>query len=99
MARLYPVRHNPVNSTVKVPLPMKTQPPEFEEKPGGRARMNESLGLALSVPATIVAPFVAGYFLDRWLGTAPWLLVVCALGGLTSGGLLLYRIWKMMGDG
>lgn len=76
---------------------MNSLPPESEDR--NAARMAQSFGLAMSIPASIIAPFVAGYYADRWLGTSPWLLVVCGVGGLTSGGLLLFRLWKMMGSG
>jgi F0F1-type ATP synthase assembly protein I len=76
---------------------MNPLPPESEDR--AASRMAQSFGLAMSIPASVVAPFVAGYYADRWLATSPWLLIVCGLGGLTSGGLLLFRLWKMMGSG
>jgi F0F1-type ATP synthase assembly protein I len=75
---------------------MNPLPPESEDR--AAARMAHAFGLAMSIPASIIAPFVAGYYADRWLATSPWLLIVCGLGGLTSGGLLLFRLWKMMGS-
>ncbi len=32
-----------------------------------------------------------GYFLDRWLGTRPWLLLLFFLFGVAAGFLNLYR--------
>ncbi|MCS7047286.1 MAG: AtpZ/AtpI family protein [Gemmataceae bacterium] len=42
--------------------------------------------LALSqVGFEMVAPVVVGWWVDEWLGTRPWLLVVGALVGLVFG--------------
>jgi len=32
-----------------------------------------------------------GYFLDKWLGTRPWLLILFFLFGVAAGFLNLYR--------
>ena len=37
------------------------------------------LGVAFELPGTILGGIVIGYFLDRYLGTSPWLLI-----GLTA---------------
>lgn len=54
------------------------------------------LALALSVGAVItsnvVGGIVAGYFLDRWLQTSPWLIVVGLVLGVVSAFAGLYRI-------
>jgi ATP synthase protein I len=54
------------------------------------------LALALSVGAVItsnvVGGLVAGYFLDRWLQTGPWLIVVGLVLGVVSAFAGLYRI-------
>ncbi len=40
--------------------------------------------------ASILAGLLIGYFLDKWLGTAPWLVVIFTLTGAYSGFL---RVW------
>jgi len=35
-----------------------------------------------------------GYFLDRWLGTEPWLLLIFTVLGIASGLLSLFRALK-----
>ena len=40
--------------------------------------------------ASILAGMLIGYFLDKWLGTAPWFVVIFALTGAYSGFL---RVW------
>ncbi|MBI4598601.1 AtpZ/AtpI family protein [Candidatus Uhrbacteria bacterium] len=44
-------------------------------------------GATLAVPAVLAA--FAGIWLDRWLGTAPWLLAVCL-------ALALGLTWRMV---
>jgi F0F1-type ATP synthase assembly protein I len=47
------------------------------------------VGLELIVPM-IVGVF-AGHGLDRWLGTAPWCLLVGVLLGMAAGFLAFFR--------
>jgi len=42
-----------------------------------------SLGLVL--PSSIAIGLLIGYYLDKWLGTNPWLLLVFTLLGIASG--------------
>jgi ATP synthase protein I len=48
-----------------------------------------SIGLAISIPAMMGASAVVGaligFFLDKWLGTGPWLLLVFLVLGLLTG--------------
>ena len=50
--------------------------------------MTLKAGLAMELPFTIVGAVVVGgligYFLDKWLHTAPWMLVI--LGGFGFAG-------------
>jgi len=48
-----------------------------------RAARFASLGLEMGVAVAIGAG--AGYLLDRWLGTKPWLLLVFLLLGIAAG--------------
>lgn len=58
------------------------------------------LALALSVGAIItsnvVGGLVAGYWLDRWLHTAPWLIVVGLVLGTVGAFAGLYRIMSRL---
>ncbi|OYT72883.1 MAG: hypothetical protein CFK52_03520 [Chloracidobacterium sp. CP2_5A] len=62
-----------------------------------RARMLATAGLALSLPMTLVGGVIVGYWLDRWLQTAPLWLALLGSAGLVSGGRLLYRLWRQLG--
>lgn len=57
---------------------------------------NRKLALAVSVSTNLAAPIIGGivlgYFLDRWLGTTPWLILAGTVLGTTGAFLALYRI-------
>ena len=42
------------------------------------------VGLGMEFAVTVVLGLAVGYYLDRWLGTKPWLLMV----GVVLGGVL-----------
>ena len=44
--------------------------------------------------SSIIVGLFFGYVLDRWLGTAPWLLLVFTVLGVASGLLSLFRALK-----
>lgn len=48
--------------------------------------------------ASILAGLLIGYFLDRWLGTAPWLVVIFTLTGAYSGFLRVWHYAKTEGE-
>jgi F0F1-type ATP synthase assembly protein I len=54
-----------------------------------------SLGLML--PSSIAVGLFMGYFLDKFLGTDPWLLIIFTLLGVASGFLSLFRGLKKLG--
>ena len=54
-----------------------------------------SLGLML--PSSIAVGLFMGYFLDKLLGTEPWLLIIFTLLGVASGFLSLFRGLKKFG--
>ncbi len=67
--------------------------PEHEQKntPPGSA-----LGLAMRIGVELVSALAIGvaigWFLDRWLGTGPWLLLAFILLGGGAGILNVYRM-------
>jgi ATP synthase protein I len=48
-----------------------------------------SIGITLVV-ATVIG-LAGGYYLDRWLGTSPWLTLVGLLFGIAAGFVNLFR--------
>lgn len=51
----------------------------------------ELSSLGLMLPSSIAVGLFFGYFLDKWFGTQPWLLIVLTLLGVASGLLSLFR--------
>jgi ATP synthase protein I len=47
---------------------------------------------------SIISGTLLGYFADRWLDTAPWLVVIGAALGAYSGFMRLYAHAKEAGD-
>jgi ATP synthase protein I len=64
----------------------KSDPPEMMKKFG----MAMALGTAFF--SYIVAGGVVGYFLDQWLGTSPWMLIIFFLIGV---GGAIYNVFKI----
>jgi ATP synthase protein I len=57
-------------------------------------RLSELASFGLVLPSSIAVGLFFGYLLDRWLGTAPWLLLIFTVLGVVSGLLSLYRALK-----
>ncbi len=49
------------------------------------------MSLGLLLPSSIAIGLLIGYYLDRWLGTGPWLLLIFTLLGVASGLISLIR--------
>ncbi len=63
--------------------------------PGDDLSVYKKLVRLSMVGVTLVAStaigLVIGYWLDRWLGTSPWLTMVFLLFGIVAGFLNLFR--------
>jgi ATP synthase protein I len=59
-------------------------------------RFAELSTVALTLPSSIAVGLFTGYFLDKWLGTRPWLLLIFLLFGVASGLLSLFRGLKKL---
>jgi len=57
-------------------------------------KLAELSSIGLLLPSSIIVGLFFGYILDRWLGTAPWLLLVFTVLGVVSGLLSLFRALK-----
>ncbi len=66
------------------------------DKPQGPdyRRLAELTSIGLMLPSSIAVGLFMGYFLDRWLGTHPWLLLVFTVLGIASGLISLLRALK-----
>ena len=54
--------------------------------------MYSSMGLELGL--SVVVGFLIGSWLDEWLGTEPWLLLVFGIAGITAGYRSIFRLVK-----
>ena len=60
-----------------------------------RGRTLRSLGalsaVGISFVLAVVIGTALGYILDRWLGTSPWLFLLCFVLGLAAGMRTVFR--------
>jgi ATP synthase protein I len=54
-------------------------------------------GVGLTLVISTVLGLVGGYYLDRWLGTSPWLTLIGLLFGIAAGFVNLFRAAGMWG--
>jgi len=74
-------------------------------RPEGNGNESESSGRFLSVAmrigvelvAALVVAMGAGWLLDRWLGTRPWLMIVFFFLGSAAGIMNVYRAVNGLG--
>ena len=66
--------------------------------PPGEPNAWKALGELSTIGITLVVATViglaGGYYLDRWLGTAPWLTLIGLLFGIAAGFVNLFRSVK-----
>lgn len=55
--------------------------------------------VGLSFVFALVMRFGGGYFLDGWLGSAPWFAFIGFFVGLAAGVLNVYRVMGSIGTG
>ena len=49
------------------------------------------LGIAFELPSTIIGGLAVGYFLDKYLGSAPWLMIACTAVAFAGAFVRLVR--------
>ncbi len=85
-------------------------PSESNDKPDPEAKglrkspaISAQLGAAMELPFSFVAAVgmggLLGYFLDKWLHTGPWLMVVFGCFGFAGGILEIVRRFNPKGLG
>lgn len=67
-----------------------------DEGPGPRNVSGIGLAFRISIEftAAVVVGVGIGWALDRWLGTAPWFMVLFLLLGFASGAMNIFRVVK-----
>jgi ATP synthase protein I len=63
---------------------MAAKPPDFR---GGW----KSIAVGSDMVAATFVGTAIGYFLDKWLGTSPWMLIVWFVLGVIAGFVMVYR--------
>ncbi|HZR84847.1 MAG TPA: AtpZ/AtpI family protein [Candidatus Binatia bacterium] len=62
-------------------------PPPDDRDAAERRRREVAIqmtALGLEFSGSVIGGLALGYYLDRWLGTGPWLLVVLTFGGMAT---------------
>jgi len=70
-------------------------------KPGrrvGRSGLGFAMRLGVELVSALLVSVAIGYFLDRWLGTKPWLMLVFFLLGSAAGFVNVYRVMTGLGQ-
>jgi ATP synthase protein I len=53
-------------------------------------------GLGVDLVVSTIVGGIIGYFLDGWLGTKPWFMLIFLIFGAASGFLTIYRTLERM---
>jgi F0F1-type ATP synthase assembly protein I len=69
---------------LRIMLPIEEEEDKEQAKEQGRSWMKYS-GMAVQMIVPILVFVFAGQYLDEWLGTDPWMMVVLSLLGVTAG--------------
>lgn len=63
-----------------------------QDKPSGALELLTTAGaIGLHLVSATVVGLAMGYFLDKWLGTAPWCLLIFLLAGIGVGFRDVFR--------
>lgn len=78
----------------------EAEPPEGPGGPEGPSlwrTLGQLSTLGVAMVACVAIGLALGYWLDRWLGTGPWLTMLFALFGIVAGFLTFFRDVKRFG--
>ena len=71
--------------------------PDPDRRPDSQARRRlavQMAALGLEFSSAVIGGLILGYYLDEWLGTKPWLFLVCTFGGLGTAVARLLALTK-----
>ncbi len=72
-------------------------PPRGGFGPGGQSALGLAFRISLELVVAVVVGAGIGWALDRWLGTAPWGMIVLFFLGVAAGMVNVYRAIAGMG--
>lgn len=58
--------------------------PSADEGPTRKELLVQMTALGLEFSGSVLGGLALGYYLDRWLGTSPWMVLVMTLGGMAA---------------
>jgi len=64
---------------------------ENTDSPSRSGSIGQALRLATEMAAALIVGAALGWFLDKWLGTRPWLLLLFLVLGMAAGTMNAYR--------
>ncbi len=66
--------------------------------PGAMSGLGFAMRLAVELVVVLAVAVAIGWFLDAWLDTRPWLMLLFFALGIGAAGLNMYRVVAQMGD-
>lgn len=72
--------------------------PEPEQEPMRLSGVGIGLRIATELVVALVVGGAIGWFLDKWLNTAPWLMIVFLFFGFAAGTLNIIRTMSLPQD-
>ncbi len=66
--------------------------------PGAMSGLGLAMRLAVELVVVLAVAVAIGWFLDAWLDTRPWLMLLFFALGIGAAGLNMYRVVAQMGD-
>ena len=69
---------------------------EAAERPAVRGGIGAAVRVAVDLVAGIAVGVAIGYFLDRWLDTRPWMLILFFILGAAAGFRNVFRAAQRM---
>ncbi len=73
------------------------QGPGGNDEPSLWRTLGQLSTLGIAMVAAVAIGLAMGYWLDRWLGTSPWLTMLFAVFGIVAGFLNLVRDARRFG--
>lgn len=86
----------PLSSLEKLDEKLRAAQAKRRKTKAGSEDQGQGLAFAMRIGVEIVAALIVGvaigYFLDRWLGTKPWFLLVFFVLGAAAGFMNVFRV-------